>query len=147
MAHYWCALWGSHCEILRISTLHCILYDSDEGYRWDDVNLDHGGLEWHFAVDPNVSARNLFPTHPTALLGRIIRTGENNGAPNRFARTTYVQQYFPPVNSACLHRRVLCRMNRSNLRFVLFYVRTATTEVRDLSNSVITILRYGKKKR
>ncbi len=128
-------------EYCEISTLHRIMYHPDEDYRWGDVNLNHGGLEWHFAVDPYVSATKLFPTHPTALIERIICIGENDDGLNRFARIVYIQQYCPLINSASLRRRVPCLTKRSALRFVVFYVRTATKEVQDFSDSIITILR------
>ncbi len=106
--HYGVPIVG-YCEI---STLHRVVYDSDEGYRWDDVNLNPGGLEWQFDVDPNVSGRCVFPTNPSALLGRILRISEKDGATASFARTAFVQQYCPAVTSARLRRRVHCCMNR-----------------------------------
>ena len=127
----------AYCEI---TSLHRVVYDSDEGHRWDDVNLNPGGLDWHYAVDPYIAAQNIFLTHPTALLGCIVRISNEDDASVSFSRTALVQQYCTASNSSCIKQRVPCRMNLSALRFVVFDVRTAMTEVRYFTHTTVTII-------
>ncbi len=134
----------AYCEI---TSLHRVVYDSNEGFRWDDVNLNRDGLDWNYAVDQYASARTIFPTHPKALLGRIVHLSDEDDDSVSFSRTALVQQYCPASNFACVNRCVPCRMNLSTLHFVVFYVRSAITELRDFTNTSVTIVCQIKWKR
>ncbi len=128
----------AYCET---TSLHRVVYDSDECDHSDDVNLNLGGLDWHYAFDPYIGARNVFPTHTTARFGLIVRLTDEDDVSIAFSRIALVHQYCPASNSTCTNRRVPCRMNLSALCFIVFYVRTATTEVRDFTNTTVVIVR------
>ncbi len=128
----------AYCET---TSLHRVVYDSDECYHSDDVNLNHGGQDWHYAFDPYIGARNVFPSHMTARFGLIVRITDEDDVSIAFSRIGLVQQYCPASNSTCTNPHVLCRMNLSAVCFIVFYVRTATTEVRDFTNTTDVIVR------
>ena len=102
-------------------------------------------LDRHYALDPYIAVRNVYPTHPTDLLGRIVRITDEDDASIAFSHTALVQRYCPASNSTCLNRRIPCRITVSALSFFVFYVRTATTEACDFFNTTVVIVRRTKR--
>ncbi len=92
-------------------------------------------------MDPYVVTRTVYPTHHTALLGRIIRIrSDMAGTAEPVMRTALVQEYCHSAFSTCINSCHPSRINYSALRFIIFYMGTATTEICDLTNTEVTVL-------
>ena len=133
------------CEI---TTLNPVVHDADEWSPWDDVNLGPSGMCSHHAFDPYVLACVVLSTTDENLLGRIIRvSGWIRGISEPVTRSALFLRHCLSAFSPRFNRCQPNRMDYSNLRCILFYIPTATTEVCDLSGSTITILHSGSKRR